>query len=85
MLKEVGDLRSKYKTLSETSVVVDVATRVASRKRLENLRKEWRARKRSTLNILEPILDQWPKSKKDLFEEIGIETDEDVGVVLPPP
>jgi hypothetical protein len=30
------------------------------------------------------ILESWPKPKKELMEEVGIETDEDVGVKLPP-
>ena len=33
--------------------------------------------------LSDSILESWPKKKKDLFEEIGIETDEDVGVCLP--
>ena len=35
------------------------------------------------LLLSDSILESWPKKKKDLFEEIGIETDEDVGVCLP--
>ena len=32
---------------------------------------------------LDGILESWPKPKKDLFEEVGVDTDEDVGVKLP--
>ncbi len=35
------------------------------------------------LTITDSILESWPKPKKELLEEMGIETDEDVGVKLP--
>ena len=34
-------------------------------------------------DILDTILESWPKSKKSLYEEIGVETDEIAGVSLP--
>ncbi|KAJ8024530.1 likeous-pairing protein 2-like [Holothuria leucospilota] len=45
--------------------------------------KEWRKRKRLATDILDAILEGYPKKKKDLFEEIGIETDEEYNVKLP--
>lgn len=39
--------------------------------------KEWRKRKRISNDILGAILEGYPKTKKQLYEEIGIETDED--------
>ncbi|XP_010158315.1 PREDICTED: homologous-pairing protein 2 homolog, partial [Eurypyga helias] len=33
--------------------------------------------------LLEAILEGYPKSKKQFFEEVGIETDEDHNVTLP--
>lgn len=47
------------------------------------LTKEWRKRKRICMDILNSILENYPKSKKDLLEEIGLETDEDVNVKMP--
>ncbi|CAE1293226.1 PSMC3IP [Acanthosepion pharaonis] len=44
--------------------------------------KEWRKRKRMTNDILGAILEGYPKTKKQLFEDIGIETDEDYAVWL---
>ncbi|NXE02105.1 HOP2 protein, partial [Chaetorhynchus papuensis] len=46
-------------------------------------RREWRRRKRMATELLDAILEGYPKSKKQFFEEVGIETDEDHGVVLP--
>nr|XP_009508185.1 PREDICTED: homologous-pairing protein 2 homolog [Phalacrocorax carbo] len=45
--------------------------------------KEWRRRKRMATELLEAILEGYPKSKKQFFEEVGIETDEDHNITLP--
>jgi len=45
--------------------------------------REWRKRKRLAVDACDAILEHYPKSKKEFFEEVGIETDEDVGVVMP--
>ncbi|NXC46101.1 HOP2 protein, partial [Penelope pileata] len=45
--------------------------------------KEWRRRKRMATELLDAILEGYPKSKKQFFEEVGIETDEDHNVALP--
>jgi len=45
--------------------------------------REWRKRKRLAVDACDAILEHYPKSKRDFFEEVGIETDEDHGVVLP--
>ena len=44
---------------------------------------EWRKRKRSCMEVVNSILENYPKSKKILLEDIGVETDEDAGVSLP--
>ncbi|XP_048373024.1 homologous-pairing protein 2 homolog isoform X1 [Sphaerodactylus townsendi] len=46
--------------------------------------REWRSRKRMATELLDAILEGYPKSKKQFFEEVGIETDEDFHVTLPP-
>ncbi|NXW95292.1 HOP2 protein, partial [Alopecoenas beccarii] len=45
--------------------------------------KEWRRRKRMATELLDAILEGYPKSKKQFFEEVGIETDEEHNVTLP--
>ncbi|XP_071811558.1 homologous-pairing protein 2 homolog isoform X1 [Apostichopus japonicus] len=45
--------------------------------------KEWRKRKRLATDILDAILEGYPKKKKDLMEEVGIETDEEYNVKMP--
>jgi 26S proteasome regulatory subunit (ATPase 3-interacting protein) len=43
----------------------------------------WRKRKRMATDVLDSILESWPKPKKTLFEDIGVDTDEEAGVKLP--
>lgn len=38
-----------------------------------------------TTELCDAILEGYPKSKKQFFEEVGIETDEDHNVTLPDP
>ena len=45
--------------------------------------KEWRKRKRMCLNIIDAIMESYPKSKKAFFEETGIATDEENGAKIP--
>ncbi|XP_013374602.1 PREDICTED: homologous-pairing protein 2 homolog isoform X2 [Chinchilla lanigera] len=47
--------------------------------------REWRTRKRMATELCEAILEGYPKSKKQFFEEVGIETDEDHNVAPPDP
>ncbi len=35
------------------------------------------------LNVIDSILENYPKSKRILMDDIGMETDEDVGVQMP--
>lgn len=45
--------------------------------------KEWRKRKRIAMDISNAVLEGYPKSKKEFFEEVGIETDEEYNVKPP--
>uniref|UniRef100_A0A8C6TL26 Homologous-pairing protein 2 homolog n=1 Tax=Neogobius melanostomus TaxID=47308 RepID=A0A8C6TL26_9GOBI len=45
--------------------------------------KEWKKRKRLASDMMNSILEGYPKSKKEFLEEVGIETDEDYKVVIP--
>ena len=44
---------------------------------------QWKKRKRMATDSLDSILDGWPKTKKQLLEEIGVETDDAVGACMP--
>ena len=43
----------------------------------------WKKRKRMATDVLDSVLESWPKTKQSLMEEIGVDTDESVGVKIP--
>nr|CAB3265231.1 homologous-pairing protein 2 homolog [Phallusia mammillata] len=43
----------------------------------------WRKRKRMTNDLMNAVLEGYPKSKKHFLEEVGIETDEEMSVKIP--
>ncbi|XP_076851587.1 homologous-pairing protein 2 homolog isoform X2 [Brachyhypopomus gauderio] len=45
--------------------------------------KEWKKRKRLATDMMDAILEGYPKSKKQFLEEVGVETDEDHKVTVP--
>lgn len=75
-------LRSKLADLTENCVKVSPQDRQGTVKAHEKIMKEYRKRKKMCIEIVDSIAENYPKSKKALMEEIGIETDEDVGVKL---
>jgi len=50
------------------------------KKEYEKAMGEYRKRKRMCTDVLDSILEEYPKRKKDLLDEIGIETDESAGM-----
>ncbi|XP_029945363.1 homologous-pairing protein 2 homolog [Salarias fasciatus] len=46
--------------------------------------KEWKKRKRLASDMINAILEGYPKSKKEFLDEVGVETDEDCKVAVPP-
>ncbi|XP_026815943.1 homologous-pairing protein 2 homolog isoform X2 [Rhopalosiphum maidis] len=81
MEKIVSELKSKLDKMSKTSGnVVSSKDKEKVKKEYETVTKEYRKRKRMCTDILDSILENCPKPKKALFEEIGIETDESVGM-----
>ena len=43
----------------------------------------WKKRKRMATDVLDSVLESWPKSKQSLMEEVGVDSDESVGVKVP--
>uniref|UniRef100_A0A8C5TNU0 Homologous-pairing protein 2 homolog n=1 Tax=Malurus cyaneus samueli TaxID=2593467 RepID=A0A8C5TNU0_9PASS len=90
MAKEIEALRKDCASYTEKLERINSATNHVTPEEKEKVcreqqlyRREWRRRKRMATELLDAILEGYPKSKKQFFEEVGIETDEDHGVVLP--
>ena len=43
----------------------------------------WRMRRRLCLGVLDAILESCPKTKKELMEEMEMETEENIGIAIP--
>ncbi|XP_066998730.2 homologous-pairing protein 2 homolog [Anabrus simplex] len=81
--ERIKNLSAKLDTLSQNVAPVSPQERERIKKEYEKNLKEWRKRKLLCMDIVNSILEGYPKSKKALLEEIGVETDEDVGVAYP--
>ncbi|GFR95572.1 homologous-pairing protein 2 homolog [Elysia marginata] len=80
---EIDKLKEKLSKLKEGRVLISKEEKDTVYKGREKYVKEWRKRKRITNDILNSILEGYPKTKKILLEEIGIETDEEYNVKPP--
>ncbi|XP_063388073.1 homologous-pairing protein 2 homolog [Cydia fagiglandana] len=67
---------NKLKVLSTSTNVISAEEKAAIMSQHEKFLKEYRSRKRISTDIIEAVLEGYPKSKKSLLEELCIETDE---------
>ncbi|XP_012512128.1 PREDICTED: homologous-pairing protein 2 homolog isoform X2 [Propithecus coquereli] len=92
MQKEIEELKKECAVYTERLKNIKAATNHVTPEEKEQVYrerqkycKEWRKRKRMATELCDAILEGYPKSKKQFFEEVGIETDEDYNVNLPDP
>lgn len=93
VLSELGKLSAEVSTLEKRlSALVSAAgdSRVVSREERDRVTvkrdaavNEWRRRKRMCEAVIDAVLESYPKSKRILVDDMGIELDEDVGVKVP--
>lgn len=78
----ISDLKSQLNELSSKNNGNEISEKDKEqiKKNYEKFTKEYRKRKRMCTDILDSIMENCPKPKKALFEEIGIETDESVNM-----
>lgn len=81
--EENENFNSRIDKLKKGTVLMSKAEREKIYKRKDKVVQQWRKRKRMTNDIVNAILEGYPKSKRELLEETGVETDEDVGVSIP--
>lgn len=68
-------MESKLNLLVENKGVISETDRNKIRKTYDTSVKEYKKRKRICMDMLNGILESYPKSKSALMEEIGIELD----------
>lgn len=81
-----SDLSSKLdrlETLKKNAGTVNADELRVSRQNCAKFVTEWRKRKRLATEMLDAILEGYPKSKRELMDETGFETDQEAGVSLP--
>lgn len=82
LLAETATLKAKLSNLKENAEPISDKEKAKIKSENENCTKEYRKRKRLCTDIINSILEGYPKTKKHLLEDIGIETDEDVNFKL---
>lgn len=80
LMKKNEALHKKITELSQDTVVMTETDRNKIKQEHGKMVKEYKKRKRICTDIINAILEGYPKSKKVLIEEIGIETDECVNM-----
>ncbi|XP_063816097.1 homologous-pairing protein 2 homolog isoform X1 [Pseudophryne corroboree] len=90
MIKEIKELKAECSRHQEKLQKIKSATNHVTPEEKEKVYserkqfcKEWRKRKRMATDIFDAVLEGYPKSKKQFFEEVGVETDEEHNVTLP--
>ncbi|XP_022364808.1 homologous-pairing protein 2 homolog isoform X2 [Enhydra lutris kenyoni] len=83
--KECAGYRERLKNIKAATNHVTPEEKEQVYRERQKYCKEWRKRKRMATELSDAILEGYPKSKKQFFEEVGIETDEDHNVKLPDP
>eukprot|EP00049_Salpingoeca_infusionum_P025973 m.22960 g.22960 ORF g.22960 m.22960 type:complete len:225 (-) comp8437_c0_seq3:3121-3795(-) len=88
-LKQVQELTAANAAKREKAEKMESATDLVTEdekqkinKQFNTTVKEWKRRKRMANDILGQILESYPKPKKALYTDVGIETDKEVGVEM---
>ncbi|KAH9370712.1 homologous-pairing protein 2 homolog [Haemaphysalis longicornis] len=81
--EERDRLKARLEKLTSNTTFVEPEEKDRIYKDNEKFVKEWRKRKRLANDVIDAILEGYPKGKKALLEETGVETDEDVRVTMP--
>ncbi|VDK31739.1 unnamed protein product [Taenia asiatica] len=77
-IEDIKKLIAEYDT--EAPVTPEELAQAETRQRAAVA--EWRKRKRMAMDIIDAVAEGYPKSRKELMEDVGIETDEDQGVCI---
>ena len=81
-LRSIKSSGGKQVTQTEKSRITQTEKSRIQKLHANNIQ-HWKKRKRLASEMLDQILENYPKSKRELLDEIGIETDEDHNVKIP--
>lgn len=81
--EERDRLKARLEKLTSNTNFVEPEVKDRIYKDNEKFVKEWRKRKRLANDMIDTILEGYPKGKKALLEETGVDTDEDACVTMP--
>lgn len=81
--EEVFNLKNKLESINVKCKNIDPEVHSKIKNDHKMLTTEWRKRKRLASQVFDTVLESYSKPKKAFLEEVGIETDEDVNVVMP--
>lgn len=81
--EERDRLKARLEKLTSNTNFVEPEVKDRIYKDNEKFVKEWRKRKRLANDMIDAILEGYPKGKKALLEETGVDTDEDACVTMP--
>ncbi|XP_066554622.1 homologous-pairing protein 2 homolog isoform X2 [Amia ocellicauda] len=90
MVSEIEELKKECEGYKQRLEKITLATNHITPQEKEKVYKErnryikeWKKRKRLATDMMDAILEGYPKSKKQFLEEVGVETDEDCKVTVP--
>jgi 26S proteasome regulatory subunit, ATPase 3, interacting protein len=78
----VETLRAQVTAQRDKGGSQDPAEQKRVEKQFDKYSTAYRKRKRMCTDMIDMIMESYPKTKKQLVADVGIETDEDVGFVL---
>lgn len=76
---QIRELKHELEGFQESSKPISEAEKIKICEQYEKYVKEYKKRKALCKEIINQIMENYPKTQKKLLEDIGIETDEDVG------
>lgn len=81
--KKCGEDQAHLKRIKSASSHVTPAEKEKILKSRREVVQTWKKRKRMASDIMNAILENYPKTKKQFIEDVGIETDEAYNVTVP--
>jgi hypothetical protein len=84
MFPRRGELQARVSSLQATTLDITPQEREKKKKLFSNLRSEWQKRKRLCNDAVGNLADSMDKKPSEMAKIIGIETDEDANISVPP-